>query len=74
MSEQLEIHWNEAKEIAKTNKKKESKAKKDLEERIESAVEDFYERLASPNFSSSEFGDVCSDYGIDEDDLFNRLI
>lgn len=74
MSEQLEIHWNEAKEIAKINKKKESKSKEDLRERVESAAQDFYDRLASPNFSSSEFGDVCSDYGIDEDDLFNRLI
>lgn len=68
------IVWNEAKEIAKTNKKKESKSKEDLKERVESAAQDFYDRLASPNFSSSEFGDVCSDYGIDEDDLFNRLI
>ena len=73
MNDQV-IVWNEAKEIAKTKKEKESKSKEDLRERVESAAQDFYDRLASPNFSSSEFGDVCSDYGIDEDDLFNRLI
>ena len=76
MSEPLE--WNEAQHKAKLiqeQKKAEAfQRKEQQEENMQLAVDDLWNALGSEDFRYGHFQDICDDYGLDEEDLIDRLI
>lgn len=72
------LEWNEAQQKAKLiQEQKEAKAlqqKQEQEENMNLASGELWDALASPSFRYDHFEDICSDYGLDEDDLIDRLI
>jgi hypothetical protein len=76
MEEPLE--WNEAQHKAKLiQEQKKTKAlqhKKEQEENMELAVDRMWDALESEHFSYGRFQEICEDYGLDEEDLIDRLI
>ena len=46
----------------------------DYKKSVNAAHDDLWEMMASPEFVFSDFDDIVQSYGIDADDLLERLI
>lgn len=72
------LEWNEAQHKAKLiqeqKKAEELKQKQEKEENLNLASDELWDALASPDFRYGHFQDICDDYGLDEEDLIDRLI
>ena len=74
MKDKSEITWSKAQQIAKEQEAQKVQDKKDHEKNVDEAHEDLWESMGSESFRTSDFDDICSGYGIDPDDLLDRLI
>lgn len=53
---------------------KSKKVKTDYEQQVDDAYNDIWEALSSEDFRTSDFSDIASMHGVDEDDLLDCLI
>ena len=74
MENNQELNWNSAKEIAEENKIEAQQLHEKYQESLDDAQEEFWERLGDPDFNYEDFEDVCSEFGVDEDDLLFKMI
>jgi hypothetical protein len=72
------LEWNEAQHKAKLiQEQKKAKAiqqKQEQEENLNLASDELWQALSYENFRYSHFEDICNDYGLDEEDLLDRII
>lgn len=72
------LEWNEAQHkarlIQEQKKQKALQQKQEKEENLNLASDELWNALGTEGFRYSYFEDICNDYGIDEDDLLDRII
>lgn len=72
------LEWNEAQHKARIiQEEKKAKAlqkKKEQEKNMELAADELWNALGTEGFRYSYFEDICIDYGLDEEDLLDRII
>ncbi|MDE3744011.1 hypothetical protein [Maribacter polysaccharolyticus] len=69
-----EIHWSQATENIKNDALLAKKEKETRETNLEKAHAQFMDSLSRPGFSFDKFEEACMDHGVDQDELFHRLI
>ena len=72
--EKTEISWNAAQEKVSKNKSEALSQKEEYQVNLLSAEEELWERLGNSDFRTSDFSDICNDYGVEEDDLLFNMI
>ena len=66
--------WSEAIQIHKEEQIKKEQEKLEYEKLVDNAHDELWDKLGYPDFKSSYFEEVCDSWGIEQDDLLERLI
>ncbi len=69
-----ELHWSQAQQRAKEIAEEERKAKEEYDDLVNDAYVELMDHMSTDAFRSSDFDNVCSMYGVDPDDLLERMI
>ena len=69
-----EIHWNDAVQKEKEQKKQEALDKIEYDKNVRLACEEVWDAMSTEHFRTSDVTDIAMQYGIDEEDLIFSLI
>ncbi len=72
------IEWHDAydknSKAEQERLEREERDRKEYDENLDRAKDEMWDALGTDDFRTSDFDDICSNYGIDPDDLIDELI
>lgn len=74
MQIQTTIEWNQAIEQGKTAQQRKKEMEREYTENLNNANMEMWEALGREDFMYQDFEQICSDNGIEQDDLINIMI
>lgn len=70
MENYQQVNWDTANKLVKKNESYQKKHQEDIND----AAEELWDRMGQEDFSLDEFDQICDDYNLDPDELFERMI
>lgn len=69
-----EIHWDQAQQKAKEIAERQAIEDSEYKRNVELALDEFWEAMASDDFRDADLHNIACYFGVEPDDLINRLI